>query len=401
MKYIRNICFAILAVIYILSVTGCETYTEHEPVVIPKAQEPLEELLYEPGRRSASGISLPYQVRERVGKGTGIQSNWYKVIIKEPVTLDVSLYIEEKKQDLELKLLNQSGELVDSSLGIVSFEEITKKVKTGVYYIRVYAPNVNYGSTYLLKVRARPARGLSMDAPKYLYPGMTVEDTVNVRDGIKVRWYEIDVDEPSVLELILSVKDSSRGFDIKLHSPGGKVLAYETDGESTKRITRYLQQGRYFVEISPIASSNGGDYSLNLKSYPLPTDELTGPGSSKENAIEISPTGIGIIHKLGRKYGLKKRWYSVDIAKRVYMDIQCNVNDPRTPLSIELQTEEGQVLKTVSLDANKKIPMVVEKGTYYIRVFPRSGNHGETEYSIDIQLKDDPGAGFTKLKRDD
>jgi hypothetical protein len=129
MKHSRNTCFAILAVIYILSFIGCDTHTRHEPVTTPKKQEPVEELLYEPGKRSAAQISLPYQVRERVGKGTGIKSNWYKVRTQKPTTLEVSLYIEEKKQDLELELLNQSGDLVDNSLGVNASEEITKKVK--------------------------------------------------------------------------------------------------------------------------------------------------------------------------------------------------------------------------------------------------------------------------------
>lgn len=388
----------ILIINLVLIFQGCGPYKTTEPVIEPEIQEPVEEKLYDPGIGSATEIFLPYRVREKVGRGSKVSTKWYKVELQEQARLTIELYIDKENQDLDLHLLDHYDRIIDTSSRTGQMEKISKPLEKGIYYIKVYAANSTHGSSYLLNVKSLSLQGLSMDNPKYIIPGMSLEDTVNAREGINSMYYKIEIHQLTGIELELKQGSPAGEIEVKLCDVEGNVIKKREGPQITKRLAQKMDPGTYFIQASPGGNSNGGDYTLSLQAYPIDIQEFTGPGSSKDKAIQIPINPDGISGKLGKKFSPKEQWYWLYLSKRMYMDIQSQSDDWKTPIYIELIDEEGIVLSEKELlkECNK-ISRILEKGEYYLRVFSVK-NRGETKYNIAIELRPDPGSGFTKKK---
>jgi hypothetical protein len=387
-----------LIVFHILLILGCVSNQSPPPAPPPVRTEPEPPKLFDPGRGRATEIFLPFHIRERVGTGTKVNTRWYKLELEEPVKLNIELQIDEGDQALELQVMEHYARSTADSIRIDRKEKISGELTKGTYYIRVYVTDDSYGSSYQLKVDAVSLQGSSMDNPQYLEPGITLNDTVDVLEGIRVRWYAFEIQQLSGLVLKVISKKTGQDIEIKLRNAQGNILANGRGTGVTKRIKRKLQPGNYFLEIRPAENTNHSEYSISLKTYPIPVKELTGPGSGKENAIEIPQGENSAIGKMGKEYGSIERWYWFDIAKRVSMNIRFGLGDSPTQLYIELFDDSGVVLNSESLEEEKNISRIVDKGRYFLRCFSK-GNRGETQYWFEIKFTDDPGAGFIPIKK--
>jgi hypothetical protein len=393
-----------LIIIQISFLIGCESYSTYkEPVTTaptktektePVQAEPPKKPSYKSPREKAPRIHLPFNVRDKIAFPS--RSKWYRLRISKPAVLEISLEVLQGDPHIDLMLMDQH-EGSWSGRRETNGSKITEYLRRGIYYILVKADRYKDIGSYILTGKSVLVPGASMADAIVMKPGRTIPGTVGAKNGTIAMWYKTTIDSPSHLTLSLSSDNSYADLDLKIHDVTRTTIASSTGTGSTEKISRTVLEGEYYFQVLD-AGDTGGDYSLELTANPV---GMNTPGFSMDNPISITSWGSEIAGRLGDPYKQKSTWYKIDINYKICLHIRFEVVDPVSVLRIELielKNEQKEKLPLKRTYPKKyKFARVVEEGTYFLRVYTNN-KKGESQYTLSVNLVDDPDTGFTRIR---
>lgn len=262
---------------------GSSSSSRRSKTTRPVQREPIKTIpsLREPGRSSASLVQLHRSVHDKVGKGAGIKSKWYKVRVAHRVKLQISLDIYQSNQDLDLKLYNSWGTEISKSSGSSNSEHISTDVGSGTYYIQVYAYKDNMGSSFGLRVDSESLRSIKKredqtinlrEFPKSLAEFISSNneafddtDYVGIRNGIKSKWYRFEIKKTTRIEIELDIYSTGNDLDIELQDEAGERVAASTGTGTVEKIDKKIQPGTYYIRVYAVKNRDGSDFKLKVK----------------------------------------------------------------------------------------------------------------------------------------
>ncbi len=325
--------------------------------------------------------------------GLGVQSDndWYKIFVEEGFeNLVVDLQFTHADGDIDIQVLDENGNGITSSAGVVDNEYINTILSGGgTYYLRVYYDNA--GNTYDLQWNS-----LEIIDDNY-EPNDTLEDAYDLSnypetwlrnlDGAGIQydndWYKISVEE---------------GFE-KL------VLDLETDDEIS--LTVYDEEENYINNFYIYESETiedilpgGGDYYLQVyyddyygdagNTYDLQwssleiIDDNYEPNDILEDAYDLSnypATWLSNLDGAGIQYD--RDWYKISVEEgfeKLVLDLEAD-----DEISLTVFDEEENYVNKFNIDEPQTIEEILPGGgDYYLKV----DSYSDTGTSYDMQWND-------------
>ena len=183
------------------------------------------------------------------------------------VTVEIELYFSHSSGDIDVELLDSSGNRVDASVGVTDSELISTSVsQAGSYYIRVYLDN--RGNFYELYWNA-------------IIPDDSYEENDSLSSAYSVSsytsyygvqwdddWYEIWVPSGnSNIQIELYFVDSEGDIDVELVNSSGTFVARSTSTSDNELISTTVSTTGAYYYIRVYYGNVGNAYELYWYSY--------------------------------------------------------------------------------------------------------------------------------------
>ena len=187
----------------------------------------------------------------------------------------VSITFQNAAGDLNLQLLNVSGQILRSSTGTSNSETISLSGRpAGTYYIRVFGKNGAVNPDYTLTVAApvvladdayeqndsrSAARNLGTPASPLVIPRLVMLDSHD--------WYRFRTLGPGTSADFVSINfpNAQGNLDLELYDASGRRLASSTGTASGQQISlNGRAAGTYFVHVLGVGGTRNADYTLQI-----------------------------------------------------------------------------------------------------------------------------------------
>jgi len=311
---------------------------------------------------------------------------------------DFSLSLSGLSADADVQLLSSRGALIDSSSRASdSDESIETVLEKGNYYVRVLPYNsaqTNY-KLDLSAASAAPADGAGDTLASArnlgtLSGSSTFTDAVGTANDTN-DYYRFRLDDDSDFSLDLSGLGSDA--DVQLLSRDGQVIESSTGaGNSAESIDRLLTAGTYYVRVYPYSGST--DYSLRLNARTrLPAD---GAGNTLSTAKNVGAlVGNRTFQELVGTTDTND-YYRFSLSRSSRFRLSMTGMD--ADADVQLLDSSGSTIEGSYGEGSlsEEIERTLEAGTYYVRVYPYSGN--STDYRLALSanaIGSNDGAGNT------
>jgi hypothetical protein len=282
--------------------------------------------------------------------------------------------------DADVELYDQFGSLIDYSdnEGLDS-ESISRQLTSGTYYIRVYPW---WGFTdYFLNVSAISVNTEESDntlenaQPISLTSTFTFfNDFVGYSDDND--YYTFTLDNPSQFQLILSGLSSDA--DVELLDVNGDYVSSSSDaGTEDELIDIFLTSGTYYINVYPYSGET--EYTLQVLAQPeeteIPVDNV---GNTLGTATSINLNST-VSDWVGT--GDENDYYLFTVNSNSVVEI--SLTGLQSDADIELLDSNGEFINGSFSGSNDDENIFAEltPGSYYIRVYPFSGN---TSYDLSL-----------------
>ncbi|WP_353671868.1 S8 family serine peptidase [Synechocystis sp. LKSZ1] len=186
----------------------------------------------------------------------------------------------------------------------------------------------------------------------------------------------------------LSLTGLSNAADVALLNSAGTILASSTlSGTSAEAIASQLTEGTYYVRVYNRSSwFRGTNYVLTVQGTPLvppppPPSPVDNAGNSLNEArnITLSPTTTNFSDYVGVED--TNDYYQFSLSKT--SDFNLSLSGLVSDADVQLLDSNGNSLQTAQArgTGTESITQQLNTGTYYIRVYPYSGN---TTYTLGL-----------------
>ncbi len=284
---------------------------------------------------------------------------------------DFALTLTDLSADAEVQLLDNRGQLIDSSTGPASSTEtITRQLSAGRYYVRVY-PYSDSATEYTLNLSALEVKpdqaGNSFRAALNLgnlRNDRTIQESVGPADTKD--YYRINVTEPRRLDLSLTGLSASANLHL-LDSSGNTIQSSRQSYSEPESISKSLVPGIYYVlvDVNPYFSIRTR-YTLSLSSSRLSLADEAG------NTLDTA-RNVGVLEdNLAFEDLLSERdtddYYRFKLNKRQAFDL--NLTGLEADVDVRLLNSHGEVIEqSRSWSTNpESISTLLDAGTYYVRL---------------------------------
>ena len=228
--------------------------------------------------------------------GTSDPNDYYRFNLAQRA--DFSLSLSNLSADADVQLLDSSGKLLKRSIRSGSrSEDISLRLETGNYYVRVYPYNAS--TDYTLSMVATgigptDKAGNSLEAARdigILSGSQSFQDSVGTAD--RNDYYRFSLSEQSDISLVLS--GLTKDADLQLLDSNGRSLKTSTKGGArNENISQVLAAGTYYARVYPYSSAET-NYRLTLSSSAatVPQDFDSDYGYGMVNAAAAVARAIG------------------------------------------------------------------------------------------------------------
>ncbi len=307
---------------------------------------------------------------------------------------DFALTLTDLSADAEVQLLNNQGQLIDSSTGPdSSTETITRQLDAGRYYVRVYPYS---GSTdYTLNLSALEVKpdqvGNSLGAAFNLgnpRNDRTIQESVGPAD--KQDYYRINVTEPRRLDLSLTGLSASADLHL-LDSSGKTIQSSERSYSESESISKALVPGTYYilVDVNPYFSQRT-TYTLSLSSSLLSLADKAGNTLRTARNMGVLDSNFTFEDLLSESD--TDDYYRFKLNKRQAFNL--DLTGLETDVDARLLNSRGEVIEQSLSWASdpESISTLLDAGTYYVRLNLRtnlfSPNDPLTTYQLALSARD-------------
>ncbi|KAB0241108.1 peptidase S8 [Microcystis aeruginosa EAWAG127a] len=289
--------------------------------------------------------------------------------------------------DGDVQLLNSSGSVIASSTnGGTASESITRQLSAGTYYIRVYPYT---GSTnYNLAVSAAPLAPVDL-------AGNTLATARAITVGSSTTSYTDWVGSTDTNDYYRFSLANSGNFnlgltgmtadgDVQLLNSSGSVIASSTNGgTASESITRQLSAGTYYIRVYPYTGNT--NYNLAVSAAPLAPVDLAGNTLATARAITVGSSTTSYTDWVGSTD--TNDYYRFSLANSSNFNL--GLTGMTADGDVQLLNSSGSVIasSTNGGTASESITSQLSAGTYYIRVYPYTGN---TNYNLTLSATTAP-----------
>ncbi len=170
-----------------------------------------------------------YSGLQLCGDGTtGDDEDFYGLLLTDPTLVTASLLFSHDDGDIDLKLLDEDGATLASSLSVTDNESISRCLEAGLYFLRVYSYDWSINNSYDLQISEQGCCvDDSLEENDGALEAMPVQDDDLIED-LKIcpddeDWFAIDV--PANGTLVVDVL-----FDQVTYDDDLDVFLYDRDG---------------------------------------------------------------------------------------------------------------------------------------------------------------------------
>jgi hypothetical protein len=293
-----------------------------------------------------------------------------------------SLALTGLSADADVQLLNSAGGTLASSVrGGTSAESISSSLAAGNYFVRVYPYSGN--TTYTLALSATPTApadnaGNTLAAARNigtLTSNQTFSDWVGSADTND--FYRFDLAQASNVSLALNGLSADADVQL-LNSTGGALASSTRGGTSAESISSALAAGSYFVRVYPYSGNTS--YNLTLSAAPIaPPDNAGNTLTTARNIGTLTTSSQTFSDWVGSAD--TNDYYRFDLAQA--SNVSLVLNGLGADADVQLLNIRGvQVAISQSAGSTaESISSALTAGTYFVRVFPYSGN---TTYNLTL-----------------
>ncbi|MBE9264184.1 pre-peptidase C-terminal domain-containing protein [Microcystis sp. LEGE 00066] len=288
--------------------------------------------------------------------------------------------------DADVQLLNSSGSVIASSTnGGTASESITRQLSAGTYYIRVYPYTGN--TNYNLAVSAAPVdlAGNTLATARAITVGSsTTSYTDWVGSTDTNDYYRFSLANSGNFNLGLT--GMTADADVQLLNSSGSVIASSTNGgTASESITRQLSAGTYYIRVYPYTGNT--NYNLAVSAAPV---DLAGNTLATARAITVGSSTTSYTDWVGSTD--TNDYYRFSLANSGNFNL--GLTGMTADADVQLLNSSGSVIasSTNGGTASESITRQLSAGTYYIRVYPYTGN---TNYNLAVSATSGGGGtGF-------
>lgn len=318
--------------------------------------------------------------------------DWYNFSV--PIESDVNLTLDRLRQDLNVEIYDDGGELVDEGkkTGRKAEKIELEGLEPGTYNIKVF-PNGGAKSNYRL--------GITATAP-YVDDYASVKEALDFgnipigetrvfndemgrtegRSGRDTEdWVSFTIDEESLVDIDLT--RLRQNIDMILYDDDGTTTLNNSrnKGRKSENIAEILEEGTYHVQILPKGNSRSNyRFSVNAEPIPEPRQEFTvGDLLSLEDGYSIRGEEIGFTSG-GIRNVIDRHLFSISDERNVEIDL----TGLKRNANIALYDDDGTLLLESRKGGrkNENISYTLDPGDYYVDVEPQ--NQAKTKYNLDI-----------------
>jgi hypothetical protein len=283
--------------------------------------------------------------------------------------------------DADVQLLNSSGSVIASSLrGGSNPERITRQLSAGTYYIRVYCYTGN--TNYNLAVSAAPLAPVDL-------AGNTLATARAITVGSSTTSYTDWVGSTDTNDYYCFTLANSGNFnlgltgmtadaDVQLLNSSGSVIASSTNGgTASESITSQLSAGTYYIRVYPYTGDT--NYNLAVSAAPLAPVDLAGNTLATARAITVGSSTTSYTDWVGSTD--TNDYYCFTLANSGNFNL--GLTGMTADADVQLLNSSGSVIasSTNGGTASESITSQLSAGTYYIRVYPYTG---DTNYNLAV-----------------
>jgi hypothetical protein len=283
--------------------------------------------------------------------------------------------------DADVQLLNSSGSVIASSLrGGSNPERITRQLSAGTYYIRVYCYTGN--TNYNLAVSAAPLAPVDL-AGNTLATARAItvgSSTTSYTDWVGSTdtndYYRFTLANSGNFNLGLT--GMTAGADVQLLNSSGSVIASSTNGgTASESITSQLSAGTYYIRVYPYTGDT--NYNLAVSAAPLAPVDLAGNTLATARAITVGSSTTSYTDWVGSTD--TNDYYRFTLANSGNFNL--GLTGMTADADVQLLNSSGSVIASSvrAGTASESITSQLSAGTYYIRVYPYTG---DTNYNLAV-----------------
>jgi hypothetical protein len=283
--------------------------------------------------------------------------------------------------DADVQLLNSSGSVIASSLrGGSNPERITRQLSAGTYYIRVYCYTGN--TNYNIAVSAAPLAPVDL-------AGNTLATARAITVGSSTTSYTDWVGSTDTNDYYRFTLANSGNFnlgltgmtadaDVQLLNSSGSVIASSTNvGTASESITSQLSAGTYYIRVYPYTGDT--NYNIAVSAAPLAPVDLAGNTLATARAITVGSSTTSYTDWVGSTD--TNDYYRFTLANSGNFNL--GLTGMTADADVQLLNSSGSVIASSTNvgTASESITSQLSAGTYYIRVYPYTG---DTNYNLAV-----------------
>ena len=307
--------------------------------------------------------------------GVGDTNDYYRFTLSN--TSNFSLLLNGLSADADVHLLNSSGAIIQSSTaGGASPEAISRQLAAGTYFVRVYPYSGNTNYNLILSAFVPDLAGNNLGAARdlgSLSGTQTFTDFVGSSDTND--YYRFTLTSASSFSLLLN--GLSADADVQLLNSNGGIIQSSTFGGTTPdSISRpSLAAGTYYVRVFPFSGNT--NYSLSLSALTL--DLAGNTFATARNIGALSSATQTFTDSVGSSD--TNDFYRFTLANSSNFSLL--LNGLSADADVQLYNGSGVLIQTASAGstAPDSINRQLAAGTYFVRVYPFSGN---TNYNLSL-----------------
>jgi hypothetical protein len=338
-----------------------------------------------------------FRVYERLEPGAFDSNDYYRFVVAKDSTfkLDLTNRNYSNVSHIVAELLNSKGQVLEQTDVNQPYQNLTRTLRAGTYYVRAFSSN-GVSESYHLSFSTTPDAGGTLAKARRITPSPWPVYPYDYIDPIASDvndYYRFTLNSLSTISLSANKFGATAPLGVELLDRQGKLIANNDTPDSLypNRIYRTLGTGTYYVRFfSPSAARIA--YGFTLDAIPEAGDTLA-TARKLPSGETLEPTNREFIDGfIGTDAGKidTSDYYRFTVKGRKTFNLSYYAD--RGASTIELLDGKGNLVKQSSLTVGSfpqtvYLSQTINPGTYYIHVAANTS----TFYSFNYNNLVDPG----------
>lgn len=342
---------------------------------------------------TASTVSLPFDDADLINCSGDL--DWFEFQVGKGADLQIDLTFSDASGDLDMRLYNEAGGLLTSSISTTDNESISYTVQSsGMFAVKVetyQAPLFYKGNDYRLQISVScPDDAFEQDDTQQTATAIAVpfSETLRVCPGDD-DWFEVPLTKGGEVQIDATFVNADGDVDLILLDSGGDTVANSVSTSDDESFT-YVAAGTDVyvlrVHLFGLTPDEGNQYALEITtSCPDdPSEENDTQGGASPIVVPFADTDLRVCPGDGD-------WFSFALAEGEQVQITATFVDAKGNIDLVLHDPSGATVDTATSSSdNEELTYVAESaGFHAVEVVfdgspPIEGNQYELTVSTEI-----------------